>query len=498
LHPGFRNRLNILSNSFGSDESLDNFIRDFGTHYRQSATFGGAYGVDYYFTGFGTERDNAGALHHVVHADLRVCFDLAARGLELSTPEFRGFGDSKVFCNPWNAGGSSAAMSRSFSEWEASVLDNSVVIKENLITITDLMKVMGVSPVIQSKFADRIVKRAQQSMRRRNTCMFVHCQKGFTCMMDHCIPHPVPPTWPDAVSYCLPKPQGEECPSSYNEFWPGSWVYWDTENGDDFLYYAGHDHITSHGLEQYQVNAKREFNMNGGLKLFFCCVRPQPSRDTKWPAGTYCLYAHRYVSMLADPAWEYISIVWNDEDEDNQNARSQPHDVYSKLPMGRYDNYSSFTEQTLLCRSDGPQSRAIVLPKSKPFYLVQHGGICQEVWGMYWTHVQVTWDTENDHKSDDELVRWNRLEKIPRNCKQVCEDNCNPDDDDDEEDFCYVGHDKIVVDFCYYQEKDTPSPTPKSNTKSNTKPCTSNTQPCFSNTSTYNNATDRSTNSSTN
>lgn len=455
----FRQRVQLMVTHQGSDQMIDNFIDKFGTHYRKVGVFGGAYGVDYYFSGYGTQKDQDKALQHVLNADMSVCFDALGRRQRLYTSEFAGFADADVECYPWSKGGDPTAITESIGKWRVSVEKKPVLIREELRSIMDLIRVVINDQRILNKFQDRIVARAEQALDREDHCIYSGCDIGTTCMDNKCIEKTMPPRWPNAVSFCLPKPQHEECPSEYDEFYPGSWVYWDTENGGDS--YRGHDHITSHGLTSVQVNAIRHHknSKNGGIQLFFCCHKSPRANHNPWPKGTYCLYAYRYVSKLYDPAWSMISILWNDEDDDNKNAYSNGFDVIPKVPMGRYDNYSSFTEQTLLCRDDGPAEKAIVLPTSFPFYLIQNGDACQEVFGMYWTNVQVTWDTENDRKPyvDGTDIRWNRIAKIPRSCIEHCTDNCPEPTIVDP--FCYVGHDKIVMDFCYYQELETPSPT---------------------------------------
>jgi len=466
LSPEFRDRIERLQQAGGDDISVDAFLRDFGTHYRKSAVFGGIFGVDYYFPGFGTKKDKASAVSDVLNADISLCLQQNLRNKdEFIDSKINGFQKINAKCYPWSEGGDPDALKESVDKWKNSFLGpvgpiKTVIIKEELVTFTDLMKIMKIHDVVLSKFADRIVDKARLDLKSRAQCMFEgSCNVGEMCIFNECIQSPTAPRWPDSVRFCLPKALDEPCPTSYiDEFYPGGWVYWDTENGNNNNgYYYGSDHISSHGLEAGQVNGYRDYSdgRNGGIQLYFCCQKPPASRVNPWPSGTYCLYAYRSVSILYHRNWTFISIVWNDEDDDNKNQFSQQHDIYSKVPLGLYDNYSSFTEQTLLCRNDGSPKEAIVLPKAKPFYLIQYGETCQEVYGMFWTPVQVTWDTENNHKSD-EMVKWNHLKKIPRNCDEVCKENCL---DIVPELFCYVGHDKIIINFCYYQEILTKSPT---------------------------------------
>merc|ERR1719491_1285027 len=64
----FRQRASQLTSS---PASIDRFIRDFGTHYRRSVTFGGMFGADFYFSGYGTHGDKLNAVQHVLSADMR-------------------------------------------------------------------------------------------------------------------------------------------------------------------------------------------------------------------------------------------------------------------------------------------------------------------------------------------------------------------------------------------------------------------------------------------
>merc|ERR1719469_539843 len=82
---------------------------------------------------------------------------------------------------------------------------------------------------------------------------------------------------------------------------------------------------------------------------------------------------------------------------------------------------------------------------------------------MDWTHVEVAWDTENDIEIDNEVddneqVRYNVWKRITRECGDDCEEKC--EEKRDRKDCVRLTQDKIVMDFCYYEEKQTPAPTP--------------------------------------
>ena len=75
-------------------------------------------------------------------------------------------------------------------------------------------------------------------------------------------------------SYCLPRPQGQDCPNPYGESYEGSWVYWDTEYGGRTEYYQDADHITSHGLLPERVNGmKRILRRRRYQVVFLLCEK---------------------------------------------------------------------------------------------------------------------------------------------------------------------------------------------------------------------------------
>jgi hypothetical protein len=449
------------------DGDIDAFIADFGTHYRKCGIFGGAYGADYYFNGYGTEKEKLRALAHVKHADINKCLEARPK---LYTPDFSGFGLDTVQCYGWSLGGNSRVLSESgIDAWMQTVATRPTMVKECLVTMTDLLELAGVEGIILSRFAERVDTLSQYHLKSNYYCYFKPCPVGKVCMGNICVGAPQEPRWPDAVAFCLPKPMDSACPSNYGEFHAPSWVYGDTENGKSDEVYVSGDMITTYAMPEEHAPAELMSSNNGGIKMYFCCQKQPEKQETVWPKGTYCIYATKYVSVKYDPAWHFISIVWNDEDDNNANDFYRPpvwdeKKSFARVPLGMYDNYSSYTEQTLLCRSDGPQETPIVLPRSYPFYLVRFQDKCQMVAGMQYTSIEVTWDTETDHNSK-EVVRWNHLGKIPRSCGDVCESECRKFPYYIPEGFCYVGYDKIAMNFCYYEQYVTPSPTPAPNHK---------------------------------
>merc|ERR1712228_546181 len=115
---------------------MGGFVKDFGTHFRKMAVFGGAYGVDYYFPGFGTFKDKANALQHSINADMSVCFNAMENGEKLYDPTFRGYANSEVTCHPWSIGGDPKLIAQNPIAWKNSVTKKSVLIKEELRSIT--------------------------------------------------------------------------------------------------------------------------------------------------------------------------------------------------------------------------------------------------------------------------------------------------------------------------------------------------------------------------
>ena len=80
------------------------------------------------------------------------------------------------------------------------------------------------------------------------------------------------------------------------------------------------------------------------------------------------------------------SIAWDDHYGQDNN------DVWGILPDGTYD---SNTRIQFCCRNDGADINAILLPISKPFYLIKKGANCQRVKNTAVTSEYIEIDSSN-------------------------------------------------------------------------------------------------------
>jgi len=93
--------------------------------------------------------------------------------------------------------------------------------------------------------------------------------------------------------------------------------------------------------------------------------------------------------------------------------------------------------------------RTIELPRDRPFYLMQYKAKCQEVRGMWFTAVSLTWYTEEDH-----ITYWPDTGKFDRQFIELEMNSWGHATAFGRRDQIPDGHysqKKIEVKYCYYQ-----------------------------------------------
>merc|ERR1712130_931683 len=219
----------------------------------------------------------------------------------------------------------------------------------------------------------------------------------------------------------------------------------------------------------------------GGIRMDYCCTTIAEDQMDKavhrlhWPDGHLCVYAHGAIDTTAykflhgsvgwdcengspeyphkwgnkiylDPANEVMTLI--DELSDQQRLT---HSLPTGLYHIQYDGLSEqYFSQNILCMKENPdKTRDIELPRDRPFYLMQFTGRCQQVRGMYFTPVDLTWATEKNHVTEWqpsnnfdvmfielEMNSWGHATAYGRR-------DHIPDG--------YYGQDKIMMTYCYYQ-----------------------------------------------
>lgn len=97
-----------------------------------------------------------------------------------------------------------------------------------------------------------------------------------------------------------------------------------------------------------------------------------------WMPGKYCIF--QYGDHCLE-GFQSGSITWFDKSHNNQTSKLNLfNSVHGHVPSGHYTTHN--TTINFCCRDDGQPEVPIRLPKTRPFYLLQYGQICQEVEGM--------------------------------------------------------------------------------------------------------------------
>ena len=114
------------------------------------------------------------------------------------------------------------------------------------------------------------------------------------------------------------------------------------------------------------------------------CLNPQ-----NLFSGQFCIYKKGDCPKQLSEGFIY----WDDEDSNNRNS------IEGTLPDGIYNHD---TKIFFCCRTDGNKSDPIILPVSKPFYLLAYGSSeCQQVKGALVTEEFIQYDTEDDSSNKD-------------------------------------------------------------------------------------------------
>ncbi|KAI2811304.1 hypothetical protein BLOT_002478 [Blomia tropicalis] len=97
-----------------------------------------------------------------------------------------------------------------------------------------------------------------------------------------------------------------------------------------------------------------------------------------WMPGKYCIFQY---GNVCPEGFHPGSITWFDKSHNNQTTKlNRFNSVHGNVPSGEYTTHN--TTINFCCREDGNPETPIRLPKTRPFYLLQYGYICQEVEGM--------------------------------------------------------------------------------------------------------------------
>ncbi|XP_078363220.1 uncharacterized protein LOC144647310 [Oculina patagonica] len=181
--------------------------------------------------------------------------------------------------------------------------------------------------------------------------------------------------WPSGT-YGLPRSK-LGCPQSYSSDWKTGWRYQDTENSSPKNAFSDGFHMDAMIWKD---------NMN---KSFCIKVKDNPvENEGMWPKGQYCIYKKGDCPKLLNEGL----IFWDDEDSNNQNT------VGGTLPDGIYNHDTSIS---FCCRTDGDKSDPMVLPVSKPFYLLAYGSSeCQQVKEAFVTEEFIQYDNEDTNNKD--------------------------------------------------------------------------------------------------
>ncbi|XP_063442712.1 uncharacterized protein LOC134723013 [Mytilus trossulus] len=171
--------------------------------------------------------------------------------------------------------------------------------------------------------------------------------------------------WPKGT-YTLVKPK-YGCPTGWKEGWR-------KQDNED------------HGNSNFITSGHHFFGDFGRNMKFYYCTKDEHiiSGTQHWPRGTYCILRQ---GISCPPGFQTGSIYWDDEDRRNSN------DDFGVLPSGAYGRNTLIN---YCCRSDGFYRTEIILPKSKPFYLLRYtSSPCQQVQGMVVREEMVQFDDEN-------------------------------------------------------------------------------------------------------
>jgi len=169
----------------------------------------------------------------------------------------------------------------------------------------------------------------------------------------------------------------------------------------------------------------------GGIRMEYCCTGISSEQEHKaehnlhWPDGHLCIYGHGAVDST-NYKFRQGTVGWDCENGERDWPKEFGNQIYldpanevfklmddlssqqrlvEALPTGLYhvqfDGTSEqYYVQNLLCmKEDKSLEKRIILPRDEPFYLMQYQGLCQKVWGMFDTPVELKWATEVDHKS---------------------------------------------------------------------------------------------------
>ena len=104
--------------------------------------------------------------------------------------------------------------------------------------------------------------------------------------------------------------------------------------------------------------------------------------------GQYCIYKKGDCPEELSEGFIFL----DDEDNNNQNS------IGGTLPDGIYNHDTNIS---FCCRTDGNKSDAMLLPVSKPFYLLAYGSSeCQRVEGALVTEEFIQFDNEDTNNAD--------------------------------------------------------------------------------------------------
>merc|ERR1712130_714455 len=219
----------------------------------------------------------------------------------------------------------------------------------------------------------------------------------------------------------------------------------------------------------------------GGTKMSYCCttineyMKESHVHDLHWPDGHLCIYGHGAVDST-DYQFNQGSVGWDCENGANQLPKKYGNKIYidqyneafekwddvakqqrltEHLPLGLYhiqfDGLSEqYFSQTILCMKTNLEfDRTIELPRDVPFYMMQYKGECQQVRGMFFTAVSVTWYTEEDH-----ITNWPDTGKFDRQFIELEMNSWGHATAYGRRDLIPDGHysqKKIEIKYCYYQ-----------------------------------------------
>ncbi|XP_067027270.1 uncharacterized protein [Acropora muricata] len=190
-----------------------------------------------------------------------------------------------------------------------------------------------------------------------------------------------PIKWP-AGTYGIPRPK-TGCPSSDGFQWMTGSRSQDTNNNASKNKKSVSFHLDA-------VVDKKKVERSFCLKT----VTAKDQNRTTWPSGQYCIYKKE----RCPEGLNYGFVYWDDDNFWNKNSKT------GTLPDGVYNRN---TKIEFCCRTDGNKNKPVVLPTSRPFFLLAYKlPRCQMV---KWAVSSLEWiyyDTEDLLNDDDRGGRY--------------------------------------------------------------------------------------------